>query len=164
MEKGARSMLKTHMSKNFNTLDFIRNSAIMKLKSIETYSNHILQNKNEQIDEILNRIIADEKRHLKMLLGILRTYDTTQSKKFLEINAKNLEININEIPFVSKQYNIFDNIRLEMIHELHALSNYENNISNISENDVKKKITTILDDEKTHLEELNRILNSLEKV
>lgn len=156
-------MLKTQMSKSFNTLDFIRNCAIMKLNAIDMYSDHIFQNNDVQIDEILNRIVSDEKRHLKILFGILRTYDTAQSKKFLEINEKNLEINVKNLPYVTSHYNVFDKIRLEMVNELQALSNYENNIPNIPESDIKKKVITILDDEKTHLEELNRILNSLEK-
>lgn len=157
-------MLTKYNNKNeFDTLEYIRELLIGELEAITSYSNHILQSTNKELNDVLQDILGDEKRHAKTLLGILRSNDKVQGEEFLKADAVDSNIKDNSVPYVTPEYNVYNSLRAEMQSELYAINSYSKDISKIKNMEINKKLTAILNEEKEHLEQLNKVLNDIDK-
>ncbi|AZR73261.1 rubrerythrin [Anoxybacter fermentans] len=145
----------------------IREAMIGELVAINDYAYHISHSDIEEINEIWQHIMDDEKRHYGMFLDLLRKYDPAQYEMFKKVK-KQIHINkkIKNPTCSSKKYNqdlILNYIRNDIKGELEAIILYEQHITEIPCKEVREVFHKIINDEKEHVEELTIVLLKYDK-
>lgn len=144
-------------------LDLIRNAVIGELGAINEYENDIAVSDVEEVNEIWEKILEDEKMHYKILTDIIRRYDPGQCKMYQEVQQeyKNLDKICIKKYRVEGTENIANHLRDDIQGENKAIIMYQNILCNLTNKEVCNKIKYILLDEKEHVELLNKALESL---
>lgn len=141
--------------------NLIREAMIGELVAINDYAKHIADSNINEINEIWEHIMEDEKRHYGMFLKLLRVYDPIQLSKFEEAKEHvNLKGNTHPglyCPQYSREL-ILNNIRNDIKGELEAIILYEQHLVQIPTKDGKELFAEIIGDEKEHMEELTLLL------
>ena len=58
---------------------------------------------------------------------------------------------------------ILDNLRKDLVGELEAINQYQEHIDEIDDEEIKKVLTHIMDDEKEHFAELTKIIRKIDE-
>lgn len=150
----------------FSVDNFLRETIIGEIVAINDYSEHIGWCNLDDVNEILHHILEDEKRHYGMLLDALRRVDKVQAEKAEEIKEHTV---IKSKPFKhvaekSKNCsNLLSAIRFDIKGELEAIISYEDIVQKLTDPVLKVMIREIINDEIEHVEELTKVLLSLDK-
>lgn len=146
--------------------NFIRETMIGELVAINDYTDQINRCNLPDVKEILQHIVEDEKRHYGMLLDALRKFDKTQSEKAEEI-AEHTVIKSKPIKASTEKskghFCILSAARSDIKGELEAIIAYEDALNKIDDTVLKAMIKDIVKDEIEHVEELTKIVTSLDK-
>lgn len=142
----------------------IREAMISEIVAINTYDFHIRNSNIEELNDLWEHIMDDEKEHFNMFLDLLLKYDPIQyeayKSAFNHVPIKDQKIN----PYYdAKPQNqlIFNDIREDMKGELEAVILYEQIVQETPNvfKDVHSAFSKIISDEKEHLSELSIALN-----
>ncbi len=145
------------------TLSLVRDMAIDEIGAIEMYKLHLLQSDNDKLNEIITEILADEEKHLRTLLDIVRKYDKKQGELYLEVNSTAPKIEDYGNLYASSNYNVEQSLLNEVKGELQAINNYEKIARMIRIPEIHHKIIAIINDEKEHVEQLSKMLKDIQK-
>ena len=146
--------------------NFLREAMIGELVAINDYQEHIGHCPLNDVKEILEHIMEDEKRHYGMFLELLRECDSVQFQKAIEIsdhvsvkcktlNEHNDKKKISLSSFLIK-------IREDIKAELETVIAYEDILYLIEDTDAIKTLEEIITDEKEHIEELTYVMQRLD--
>lgn len=148
--------------KPVNVFGLIRQVMAGEIIAINAYNKQIRESNIKEVNEVLSEIRNDEEVHYNLLLGLLRKYDPEQREVSQE-QSKNKE---KQIAYESKKLpdeDVIANIRHDIKGELEAINLYEANLVGLKNKEMKNVFAKIINDEKEHLEELNALVNRLEK-
>lgn len=150
----------------FSIPNFLRETMIGELVAINDYNEHIKLTNLPDIKKILHHIMEDEKRHYGMLLDALRKFDSRQKEKSEEVSEKT-EISSKPLKTNSEKtdknsHHLLNAIRGDIKGELEAIIAYEDILEKINDNILKAMIKDIVKDEIEHVEELTKILTTLD--
>ena len=138
----------------------LRELLISEIIAINTYTEHILNSNNLEINMAWTDIIKDEKQHYAMLVDLLRKYDPHQYKAF-KYHEKVRFGPTSPIQRFDANYDvqiILNNVREDIKGELEAIILYEQYADTVSHQDVKDTLKQIANDEKEHSEHLTQLL------
>lgn len=146
--------------------NFLREAMIGELVAINEYQEHIAYCPVNEVKEIFEHIMKDEKRHYGMLLELSRKCDTVQFKKAVEI-ADHVSIKCKTFnEYIGKKkfsyFSLLTKIREDIKGELEAIIAYEDIIYLVDDKEAISMIKEIVADEKEHVEELTFILQRLD--
>lgn len=153
----------------FSTKNFLRETMIGELVAINDYSEHIHLCNLPDIKEIFHHLLDEEKKHYGMLLDALRRIDPVQCEKFnevkedIKIKSKPLKNNSEKMKGPLGPLNLLTAIRMDIKAELEAIIAYEDVLQKINDAVLKAMLEEIIADEIEHVEELTKILTSLDK-
>lgn len=137
----------------------IREALISELVAINGYQEHIANSNMQEVNEIWNHIIKDEKEHYGNFLTLLRKYDPAQYHAY----SQHINTNINKEPLQTytpdfdKQL-ILNNIREDIKGEFEAVVLYEQIAFEMPYQDIKDTFHHIINVEKEHAEHLTKLL------
>ncbi len=143
----------------YTFINKLREALIGEIVAINGYANHIANSNMEQINAAWRSIMKDEKEHYGMFLTLIRKYDPMQYNKYLE--HMNTKVNVTSLQTYQPEYNkqlILNNIREDVKGELEAVILYEQLWNEITIEDVKNVLYTVIQTEKGHAEHLTRLL------
>ncbi len=148
---------------NKDGLSILRNLIVGELNAVDTYKMHLLQSDNQTLNDIIEEILSDEERHIKMLEEIIKKYDPKQEEYFEDAKEELPKINNYGNNYVSKDYNIVHSLINEIKSELEAINHYESSTMLFSIPEIKMTLTELMNDEKQHMAELSKILDDVSK-
>lgn len=138
----------------------IREALIAEISAINGYARHIANSNMEDINDVWESIMKDEKDHYGMFLTLLRKYDQVQYEQYEEhVGDKSGSKTPMQIykPEYDKQI-ILNNIREDIKGELEAVILYEQYLVQIPYPDIKDVFYTVIKAEKGHAEHLTQVL------
>lgn len=146
--------------------NFLREAMIGELIAINDYQEHIRYCPLNDVKEILEHIMEDEKKHYGMLLELLRECDSVQFQKAIEISehisVKCKSLNEHTDKKKTSLSSLLIKIRKDIKGELEAIIAYEDIIYLIEDTEAIKTLEKIVSDEKEHVEELTYLMQRLD--
>lgn len=138
----------------------IREDLIAEIHAINGYAKHIANSNMKEINDVWKSIMKDEKKHYGMFLTLLRKYDQVQYQQYDEHKTDNPgEKSVMQMykPNYDKQI-ILNNLREDIKGEFEAVILYEQHLAEITYQDVREVLFSIISEEKGHVEHLTRLL------
>ena len=150
-----------------NTETFLREGLISEIVAINDYSNFISLTDNREVKYIFYHIMEEEKRHYGLFLEALRNVDREQKRMYQDV-ADHIKISTKDkykdfVTVKGNKGNLLTHIRESIKGELEAIILYEDFIANIDDTTLRDLISRIIRDEKHHVEELTKVLVTLDK-
>lgn len=150
-----------------NTEVFLREGLIAEVVAINDYSNFISLTDNREVKDIFYHIMEEEKEHYGLFLEALRNVDMEQKKMYQHV-ADHVQISTKDkykdfVTVKGNKGNLLTHIRDAIKGELEAIVLYEDFIAHLDDKVLIGLISNITRDEKEHVEELTKVLVTLDK-
>lgn len=140
--------------------NILREILIAEIIAIGGYQEHIANSSMEEINRAWHSIMQDEKKHYGWILKLLRKYDPAEYQAFLshkEVRMGPKPPMQGYMPNYSQQI-ILNNLREDIKGELEAIILYEEQLLKMSNQDARKTLQAIIDEEKGHTEHLTQLV------